>query len=457
MLLEFKARNYKSFKDELCLSMIPDDDETALDYSVMTEHVAGETFQALCSTVVYGPNASGKTNVISALDTFRAIVLRGNIDNAEDDSKTTNPASFMLELIPNVNQEKAQPVEFSICFFTNGTLIEYAFSTDLGDFSHEGYGRKILSESLSINRTPIFVRANTIETSADSLRQFPDFFDEKISANLDTIRNLPGWDVESRKLFLCNGFSSLLSPTLYNCVAEWLSKNLMTICRSDRLSVMWSETETLNQNNSSVMSEELMTDALKRIGSRNVIGYAYNPHAKEVQLASIVKQGSQDVGIAAQAFESYGTYRFANLFPMLEYAFVSGTTLVLDEFDASLHPMVLMNIISLFHDPEINRNHAQLIFNTHNPIFLDRSLFRRDEIKFVERDEETQSSEIYALSDFEPESEQSESQDPERRRDFEDYLGNYFRNRYGAIQYVDLAPVFRKVMGLDKDGEPGEG
>lgn len=445
MLLEFKARNYKSFKDELCLSMIPDPDETALDYSVMTEQVAGETFQALCSTVVYGPNASGKTNVISALDTFRAIVLRGNINNAQD-SPGNNPASVKLELIPNNTTDMPQPIEFSIRFLTGGVLIDYAFSADLGDFCQEDYDRKILSESLSVNGISIFTRTDEVNANADLLRKFPDFFKASIPDNWEAIRSLPGWDVEPQNLFFSNGFSSLLSPFLYKHITEWLSQNLMAVCRSDMLSVVFDVGEKLNQNNPSILSEQFMNDALARIGAHNIIGYAYNPQENEIQLASLVYQQNmqQSVGISAKAFESYGTYRFANLFPILQSTFLNGSTLVLDEFDASLHPMVLMNIISLFHNPEINRNHAQLIFNTHNPIFLDRSLFRRDEIKFVERNEETQSSEIYALSDFEPE------------RDCEDYLGNYFRDRYGAIQYVDLTPVFRKIMEPDSEKESGE-
>lgn len=439
MLLEFKARNYKSFKDELCLSMIPDDDETALDYSVMTEHVAGETPRALCSTVVYGPNASGKTNVISALDTFRKIVLRGNLSNEKVTSE--NPAASKLELIPNNTAETSRPVEFSIQFITSGVLIDYAFSADLGGFLQEDYDRKILSETLCVNNIPIFTRVNGMDVSADSLKKFPEFFKANIPANLDAIRTLPGWDVEAQQLFLCNGFSSLLSQDLYKLVAEWLSEHLMTFCRSDTLSVMFDGIVEPNQT-STMMAEKNVNAAVACIGARNMMGYVYDSQKKRVRLASLVaRRNDENVAIPAQVFESYGTYRFANLFPLLAEAIFSGGTLALDEFDASLHPMVLMNIINLFHNPEINRSHAQLIFNTHNPIFLDRSLFRRDEIKFVERNEETQSSELYALSDFEPE------------RDCEDYLGNYFRDRYGAIQYVDLTPVFRKIVEPDSDKE----
>ena len=88
--------------------------------------------------------------------------------------------------------------------------------------------------------------------------------------------------------------------------------------------------------------------------------------------------------IPAELFESYGTIRFVNMFPLIVSVLLNGGILIVDEFDASIHPMALMNIINIFHNDEINKKHAQLVFNTHNPIFLNSNLFRRDEIKFVE-------------------------------------------------------------------------
>lgn len=105
--------------------------------------------------------------------------------------------------------------------------------------------------------------------------------------------------------------------------------------------------------------------------------------------------------------------------------------------------MALMNIISIFHNDEINKNHGQLIFNTHNPIFLDASLFRRDEIKFVERDAGTNHSTHYSLSDF-------KTADGVRKG--EDYMSNYFVNRYGAISDVDFSTILRKIIAA-KEGK----
>lgn len=148
--------------------------------------------------------------------------------------------------------------------------------------------------------------------------------------------------------------------------------------------------------------------------------------------------------LSAEIFESYGTIRFVNKFPLIIRALLGGATLVMDEFDASIHPMALMNIINIFHNDEINKNHAQLIFNTHNPIFLDASLFRRDEIKFVERDESTNGSIHYALSDF-------KTSDGYRKG--EAYMENYFVNRYGAIKNVDFSSLLKEVIDAN-EGAP---
>lgn len=99
--------------------------------------------------------------------------------------------------------------------------------------------------------------------------------------------------------------------------------------------------------------------------------------------------------------------------------------------------MVLINIVNIFHNDEINTKGAQLIFNTHNPIFLNKAILRRDGIKFIEYEEEHKSSTIYSLSDFGTSGETGV-------RKTEDYMKNYFISKYGAIKDVDFSDIFLK-------------
>ena len=162
MLLEFKTKNYKSFKDELVFSMIPAPKQKGLDYSVLREKAGGKERKALSSAVIYGPNASGKTNIIGAMDAFKCIVLRGNIRN-DDDKGLPNKAAHRLELIPNIGLSQPQPVSFAIRFITDGLLISYSFSLDIGKFLDVDYHRSILSETLTINDQLIFQRENGLQ------------------------------------------------------------------------------------------------------------------------------------------------------------------------------------------------------------------------------------------------------------------------------------------------------
>ena len=86
MLLEFRTKNYKSFIEEVKFSMIAAPKQKGLDYSLCTEKVKGKQWKGLSSSVIYGPNAAGKTNIIGAMDVLRSIVLRGNIRNSEEKS-----------------------------------------------------------------------------------------------------------------------------------------------------------------------------------------------------------------------------------------------------------------------------------------------------------------------------------------------------------------------------------
>lgn len=66
------------------------------------------------------------------------------------------------------------------------------------------------------------------------------------------------------------------------------------------------------------------------------------------------------------------------MFALVLRALLTEGTMVVDEFDASIHPMALISIINIFRNDEINKNNAQLIFDTHNPIFLNANIFSRD-------------------------------------------------------------------------------
>lgn len=436
MLLEFKTKNYKSFVNEAVFSMTKAPKQSGLDYSLIDIKIKKKNIKGLCSSVVYGPNAAGKTNIIGAMDVLRAVILRGNIRNAEE-KMSPNPASGALELIPNNKLMEPKPVEFSIDFYENGYRIQYDLSMDLGLFLDEEYRRKIVYEKLTVNDEMIYIRNG--ELKFGNLAVIKNYLFEITELNIESVIEIAKNSLNREELFLTNGFKLILSQKFAKLIVDWFADKFMVIYRADSMQLIKRFTDPQKKT---VYVEKTTDKAAKLFGiNSNAVGYVVSDDEPEGKLYSIFKdiKNKKNAAIASEIFESYGTIRFINMFPLVIRAIKIGGTLVVDEFDASIHPMALMSIINIFHNDDINVKGAQIIFNTHNPIFLNSNLFRRDEIKFVERDEDSHFSTLYALSDFGTTGDKGV-------RKHEDYMSRYFVNQYGAIKDIDFTPIFEEIL-----------
>lgn len=423
MLLQFKAENFKSFLDEMDFSMTPAPKQKDLEYSILEHKIGNKTYKGLCSAIIYGPNASGKTNIISAMDVFKEIVLKGNIRNS-DELRSPNISEGKLELIPNNLNRYPKPTKFYIRFVEGELLVEYELKIDLGLFLDRNYQRKIEFESLRINDKTIYERTDRIEFF--NLKSIEKYLITEFRENEDSAKAIARNNLNETELFLTNGFKMMFSSKIVSFILEWFEEKFIVIYRADAAEI---KSKLDNTEGGKIFINRTTNDAAKLFGiNSNALGYVVPEDGREPQLCSIFKDNG--VAIPAKHFESYGTVRFINIFPLILKALVEGSVLVMDEFDANIHPMGLMNIINIFHD-DINKKNAQLIFNTHNPIFLNANIVRRDEIKFVERDDETHLSAHYSLSDF-----KTSGSNGVRKAD--DYLKHYFLGRYGAVKDIDF-------------------
>lgn len=431
MLLQFKAENFKSFLDEMDFSMTPAPKQKDLEYSILEHKIGNKTYKGLCSAIIYGPNASGKTNIISAMDVFKEIVLKGNIRNS-DELRSPNISEGKLELIPNNLNRYPKPTKFYIRFVEGELLVEYELKIDLGLFLDRNYQRKIEFESLRINDKTIYERTDRIEFF--NLKSIEKYLITEFRENEDSAKAIARNNLNETELFLTNGFKMMVSSKIVSFILEWFEEKFIVIYRADAAEI---KSKLDNTEGGKIFINRTTNDAAKLFGiNSNALGYVVPEDGREPQLCSIFKDNG--VAIPAKHFESYGTVRFINIFPLILKALVEGSVLVMDEFDANIHPMALMNIINIFHD-DINKKNAQLIFNTHNPIFLNANIVRRDEIKFVERDDETHLSAHYSLSDF-----KTSGSNGVRKAD--DYLKHYFLGRYGAVKDIDFYDLFETLI-----------
>lgn len=428
MLLEFKTKNYKTFKEDTVFSMSPAPKQKGLDYSLLKEKIGKTAYKGLSSAVIYGPNASGKTNIIGAMDTFKNIILRGNIRNS-DSILSSNAAAGNIGLIPCNSSPEQAPVNFAIAFINNNIKFDYSLSIDIGGFMAKEYKRKIIEEKLSVNEKTVFDR--TDELKFGDLKVIKKYWVNELEKNLNAVISIAKNNPEREDLFLMNGFKSMFSSGLVSIITEWFEKKLMIIYKTDSIQPINKFADSQQQT---IYIDKTLKEAAKVFGiNSNALSYLVPEDGSEAKLYSLLGNEGDKTAISAEIYESCGTIKFINEFPLIISALANGATLVIDEFDTSIHPMALMSIISMFHNDDINKNNAQLIFNTHNPIFLNKNLYRRDEIKFVERDDETHQSTHYSLSDFGTE---------KGARRGEDYMKNYFISQYGAIKDIDFSPIF---------------
>ncbi|MHB1484890.1 MAG: AAA family ATPase [Saccharofermentanales bacterium] len=431
MLLEFRVKNFKSFKDEIIFKMTPAPKIKDMDYSIFNHKINKKTYKALPAAVIYGANSSGKTNLIGAMEVLRKIVLTGDIKNSEA-SISPNISVSKMEFIPNIKNSTAEPICFLIKFISGENLYEYTLDINIGKFLDSKFKREIIREKLVINEKMIFNRAESLEIGdigsikTETIKGFNDTMSENIAKN----------NLNREELFLTTFFKTLYSAKIAKSIHNWFNDNFLIIYRADIVHTL--PDDIVLKEKKFIIDDEI-NHALKLFGlCGEKIAYARSNKSNEVEQYSILNiENNRTVKIPVEIFESFGTVRFLNIFPLIVDAIKNGKTLVIDEFDASIHPMALMSIVNIFHNNDINTKEAQLIFNTHNPIFLNKNTFRRDEIKFVERDDETGISTHYSLSDFGTSGENGV-------RNSSDYMKNYFINQYGAIRNIDFTDVFTK-------------
>lgn len=135
------------------------------------------------------------------------------------------------------------------------------------------------------------------------------------------------------------------------------------------------------------------------------------------------ENGARRQGILQLGQESMGTQRFFSSIGSWLDAMNHGAVLVVDELEASMHPLLTRHLIEMIQDQTINRHHAQLIFTTHDTGLLDLKLLRRDQIWFAEKNEKSMQTDVYALTEFSPRKE-------------ENIARGYLQGRYGAIPFI---------------------
>ncbi|MBK8759009.1 MAG: ATP-binding protein [Sulfuritalea sp.] len=420
MLLEFRVGNYRSIRDEQVLSLIASTDMELSDTNLMPTGLKAFP-SALRSAVIYGPNASGKSTLLFALNYMRAVVAESAA--IIQPGQTYNVQPFKLD-----QAFTKAPTTFELTFLVDGVRHQYAF---------EMTPQRFVSESLVVYRTSKPTRWYSRRLMDDG-----ETYEYEFSTYLTGSRKLWQDSTRPNALFLSTAAqlnSELLSP-IFRAIVESIAYLPAGSAFDPDLttSLLITEDGRAAIRDFLVAADISISDvqAVARKGLRQHIvfhpGGIAPSSPEERELFVPVFQHTTAKGSAKFELheESDGTQRLYGLAAPIIDVLKRGRILVVDELDSSLHPLLVRRLISMFDDPSMNKAGAQLIFSTHDTSLLDHTLFRRDQIWFTEKDSD-QGTKVYPLTDFSP-----------RKR--EAWEQGYLTGRYGAVPFFGELPDILK-------------
>ena len=417
MLVEFTVRNYRSFRDRFTWSMEPEERLSERDDAVNEANLMPTDHGPLLRVAaVYGANASGKTNLIRAL-----WELRGHVLGSATDSQAG--AGFYFRGFRLDPMKAAEPTELEVVLLHGGrqyrygarvapdrVVSEWLWSSEPGAEQEElGFER----DAQAYRVGPGWPRDEALEarTRSDALH-----LSVLAQFNHAVGSQVVGWFL---RLNIINGLSSMsLDDTVRMLDDPRAAAAIRALVRNADfgLADIRAEREELPRR-----PPELSPDLY-------AIYQRYQPTRLVFERNAVGPDGESRSYTFEAGDESAGTLKVAQLAgPVLE-ALMNGSVLVVDELDARLHTLLAMEIVKLFQDPASNPHGAQLLFASHDTNLLTRSLLRRDQLWFAEKDRKTGASDLYSLAEVRDDG-------GKRVRNDRSYERDYLQGRYGAVPF----------------------
>lgn len=380
MILEFSVENYRSFKERQTFSMIPDGGKIGHPENVIT---IAKKYKVLKTAILYGANASGKSNFIKAFKALRDLVLKS------------------AEQAPNKSFEEYDPYAFSSDATTGSTQFEIDFLLE-----EVRYNYAVAIESAVVVTENLSFYPKGKETKLFS-RQKQDFdWGESLKGQKAVVGELTA----ENQLFLSKG--AINNITQLAQIYEFFKQQLLVIPVMDRLEetiyIDIKIREGLFSEKNPIFKKKFKT--LLKSFDTGIVDFKIEEKDKGTLSLSDYKifmehevYDMEDnlVGTIFRPIyeESTGTRKLFALAGLILQALLNGNTVVIDEFERSLHPTISNYILSMFNNPKINTKGAQIIAATHDTNLLTDETLRRDQIWIVEKDK-TGASELFSLTDL---------------------------------------------------------
>ncbi len=423
MLIQFSVRNFRSFRDQQTLSLVRGKGDEFADTHSFESQPSG-TVPLLRSAAIYGPNASGKSNLLRALLTMRHVVV--NSAGASQRGEMLKVTPFLFDELTN-----EAPTDFEAVFVVNETRYQYGFSATRERVHEEwlmafpkGRMQRWFNRAYDNEKQDYTWEIGDKLTGQkqlwqESTRTNALFLSTAVQLNSAQLQPIFDWFRNTLHVVSLDGWSPAFSMSL--CQEDDLKKRVLEfLCAADlgvadiRIKKQEFDPRKLPADMPAVIRQSIVDE----LNGKEIL---------DMKTVHTTAQGGQVELDLDQ--ESDGTQKFFSLAgPWLD-TLDHGYVLVVDELHDNLHPHLVRFLVELFHDSRTNPKNAQLIFSTHETSILSQEVFRRDQLWFCEKDDK-QASRLFPLTDFSP------------RKGLENLERSYLAGRYGALPYfrqVDLA------------------
>ncbi len=429
MLIQFSIENYKTFSKKNIFSMLASNyykEENKNNIICLNNNFK---YSLLKSAIIYGANASGKSKLFEALKFMRSFIF-----NSSKETQIKEKINIDVFRLNTKNLE--QPAFFEIIFLHKNIQYRYGFEANQEKILSEWFYYKPKTKEIEIfyrdnqnfdihkklfNKGKNLADNNMIRENVLLLSIAAQFNDELSSNVIDWFKNFNIISGIKEREFELFTIKQLENNKNKQKILDFLEKADLGI---NDLLVSNIDLEQLPKNipNSLKKAIEKDKEKIKIIGDIKTTHQIYNQELIKTNKTAI---------FSMQIDESSGTKKFFALAGPIIDTLQNGKTLIIDELDAKLHPLLVLHIITLFNSKKTNNKNAQLIFASHDTNLLKYGKFRRDQIWFTEKNRYG-AVELYSLSDI-------------KIRKDEDYEKNYIAGKYGAIPFLgDFSKLFNE-------------
>lgn len=431
MLVDFTVQNFRSIRDEQTLSFFAQRNPEHFAHSI--HYPSSDKVGVLSSAAIYGANAAGKTTLIRALQTFLDFIIESHALKEGDAIDAYQPYRL-------AEQTKIAPSLFSIEFVVEGVRYVYDLVVSANQVVSERLDFYSLGAKREV-RSKLFQRADgasweqiTFGTHyKGGTRKFPLFANQ---AYLSKAGNSPDAPEMIRKVYKYFRRAIVFTRKDAKVMPAWRKDNELV----SQVSAFLSQVDTgikriiIEKETRDDLLNRLPDDMPQALKDRILEDFSLVPYFKHA-----TEQGREET--FSESDESDGTRALFHVLPLLLKVFEYGYVLVWDELESSLHPHISELIVGLFNNPDVNTQHAQLLFTTHNLELMDSSKMRKDQLWLAEKNRGA--TQLISLDEFDGGLKQTSP-----------FAKWYDEGRLGGLPAINssgIVNLFKKAQGAEQD------